>query len=89
MCVCVGGGNSAYIETGFHIFIWLNIAQLSASVVLMQEDGEREDHQLNWLQLHFLSRFAAVNIPVPACTVPPSVHMNTWVSNHGQTAGEM
>lgn len=29
------------IETGFDIFFWLNIAQLSAGVMLMQEDGER------------------------------------------------
>lgn len=37
------------IETGFHIFLRLNIAQLWASVVLMQEDGERVDHQIDWL----------------------------------------
>lgn len=33
-------------ETRFHIFSWLNIAQIAASIVLMQEDGERMDHQL-------------------------------------------
>ena len=71
------------IETRFHIFSWLNIAQISASIVLMQEDGERMDHQLDWL-LHFLSISsfcwsAAAKVSASACTVPPSVQAKGFI----------
>lgn len=67
------------IETGFHIFLWLNIAQLSASVVLMQEDGERADHQLDWL-LHSPSpSFVGLLLSRSQCQ-PAQCHP---VFNHG------
>lgn len=67
------------VDTWFHIFIWLNIAQDSASVMLMQKDVERVDHQLDWLQ-HFPSIFTLADCRKKLRTVPPSVEPQCFVT---------